>query len=130
MGKTMYRNERCHMIRNFTVMLAVPVLLLAAAQAPAQTVVYAEPYCAPAASYYAPAGSYYPPVSYYASPSVSYYYSPTVSYYVAPTASYYPNVSYYATPAASYSPAYYPPVTTYYRYGLFGRRIGAVTYYP
>ena len=132
MGKTMYRNQRCHMIRNFAVMLAVPVLVLVAARAPAQTVVYAAPaYCPQAVSYYAPAVSYYSPVSYYAPPAASSYYSPTVSYYAAPTASYYPNVSYYATPAVSYySPAYYAPVTTYYRYGLFGRRIGAVTYYP
>jgi hypothetical protein len=114
------------MIRNFTVMLAVPVLILLATRGPAQTVVYAAPsYYPQAVSYYAPAVSYYQPVTYYAPPAASYYYAPTVSYYAAPT------VSYYAAPAVSYyAPAYYPPVTTYYRYGLFGRRVGAVTYYP
>ena len=126
------------MVRNFAVMLAVLVLVLAATRAPAQTVVYAAPsYYPPAVSYYAPAVAYYAPVSFYAPPSVSYY-SPAVSYYAAPTVSYYstvsyyaPAVSYYATPTVSYyTPAYNAPVTTYYRYGLFGRRTGAVTYYP
>jgi hypothetical protein len=132
-GRTIYYNKRFNMVRTFAMMLAVPVLLLVATRATAQTVVYVQPsYCPPVASYYAPA------VSYYAPPSVSNYSPPTVSYYAAPAVSYYPTVtnyapavSYYAAPTVSYyTPAYAAPVTTYYRYGLFGRRIGAVTYYP
>jgi len=122
-------------LRVFAVMLAVLALLFVAARAPAQTVVYYAPsyYAPPVVSYYAPpAVSYYaaPTVSYYAAPAVSYYAAPAVSYY-APTVSYYApsTVSYYAAPTMSYyAPA--PAVTTYYRYGLFGRRVGAVTYYP
>jgi hypothetical protein len=133
MRRTIYPNRRPNMIRTCAVMLVMPVLLLAASRAPAQAVVYGQPsYCPPVVSYSAPA------LSYYAPPSVSYYSPPTVSYYAAPAVSYYPTVtnyapavSYYAAPTASYyAPVYAAPVTTYYRYGLFGRRVGAVTYYP
>jgi hypothetical protein len=108
-------------IRVFATLLAVSVLLFAAARpAAAQGVVVSPPaYCPP------------PTVSYYAPPTVSYYPAPTVSYYAPPTVAYYPapTVSYYAAPTVTYyAPA--PAVTTYYRYGLFGRRVGAVTYYP
>jgi hypothetical protein len=107
------------MIRPFRVLavLAVPVLLVATAHpAAAQGVVAAPAYCAPpVVSYYSP-----PAVSYYAPPAVSYYAAPSVAYYPAPTVTYY-----------SPAPVYYAPsaVTTYYRYGLFGRRVGATTYY-
>jgi len=47
--------------------------------------------------------------------------APTVSYYAAPT------VSYYGAATAYYAPA--RAITTYYRYGLFGRRVATTTYY-
>jgi len=132
------------MVRAFAGLLAVPLLLLAAQTAAAQTVWVSPPsYCAaPVVSYYTPAVSYYSPapaVSYYAPPAVSYYSAPAASYYSAPAVSYYaaPAVSYYSAPAVSYysAPAvsyYYTPApvaTTYYRYGVFGRRVRATTYY-
>jgi hypothetical protein len=116
------------MVRPFPFMaalLAVPALLAALARPAAAQVVVPATYCPPAplVSYYAP-----PVVSYYAAPTVSYYAAPTVSYYAAPAVSYYaaPTVAYYAPQPVYYGPA---AVTTTYRYGLFGRRIGTTTYY-
>jgi hypothetical protein len=99
-------------------LFALALLLAAAPTASAQ-------YLVPAPAYYPPRVSYYaapaPVVSYYPAPApvVSYYAPPAVSYYPAPVVSYYP------------APVYYGPsaVTTYYRYGLLGRRVGATTYY-
>lgn len=103
----------------FATLLAVPLLLAASRIAEGQVMVA-------------------PPLQYGPPPSVSYYYAPpVVSYYPPPVVSYYPApaVSYYAVPAVAYYPApvtaYYAPAisTTYYRYGLFGRRVAATTYY-
>src|SRR5262245_45357986 len=107
-------NRRCLMVRSCRAiaLLTLPLLLTTAPPAAAQAVVVGPPsYCpAPVVSYYAPSA-----VSYYASPAVSYYAAPAVAYYPAPA------VSYYRAPVATY----YAPaaVTTYYRYGLLGRRV-------
>ena len=89
---------------------------------------YVLPAPAPAVTYYAPPPpvvSYYPataPVITYSSPAPVYYSPPVFAYsYSVPAPTYYaPPV--FAAPAA--------PVVSYYRYGLFGRRVISTTYYP
>ena len=91
---------------------------------------YVLPGPAPAVTYYAPPPpvvSYYPattPVITYSSPAPApVYYSPPVFAYSYSV----PAPTYYAPPVFA-APA--APVVSYYRYGLFGRRVISTTYYP
>lgn len=115
------------------ILLAV-FLFVDARRADAQAVVVSPVYVAPVVT----RSYYYPPpvISAYAPSSVSYYAGPVATYpapavsYYAPAVSYYaPAVSYYAPAVSYYAPTYAPAATTYYRYGLLGRRVAATTYY-
>jgi hypothetical protein len=105
---------------------AILALILAAPSSFADTYVLPAP--APAVTYYAPPPpvvSYYPataPVITYSSPAPVYYSPPVFAYsYSVPAPTYYA-APVFAAPAA--------PVVSYYRYGLFGRRVISTTYYP
>jgi hypothetical protein len=99
--------------------------------APAPTVTYAAP--APVVTYPAPVVTYSAPVVTYAPPVVTYS-APVVAYSV-PTQVLPVRYSFYSPPVVAYSaPVYagtYAPYasTTYYRRGLFGRRVYNTTYY-